>query len=884
MTSYPKFPRSNIPGEVPVSLDPGSFGVNWADRKIFVGGPTGVPQLVGFPLRDFRETSAYRVGDVVIQNSRIWRCDTAFLSPASFNENDWTDLTAGTINDAKDLTSSVLLSGGNLTAPGGVVTVSAGSGIQMNVSNPADPMPFILSWGALTITGPYAPNSSLVASITGGGLLILTDAATFVGNLQRTTIRVGMVTTDDLGAVVTVKDDARVAYQSVDTLTDLLQTLGPIKRSGLILTNPAPNAVEVGPGEAFWPGVNWDASPSNPNSFIIPSAQGLSVRMASRNGYEIAAAQPLVDPTFWDNAGVMQLVPSGKYTNQFVLLNPDRTAMVTYGQRLYDSIEEAEVAIASAWAEIVLPAVSRGLLMIGCLTTDNTGFDQSATSPNVRAGAPFDDGGVGNLADYFRIDGSSQMDGDLDLGGNRIENGVVDGSLVAIEPRELTITGDAPAPSATDLSINIVDRKIFYGDDLISQKVETFSALREYAIGDLAIQGTTIYRCTTAIVTPGVFNPADWEIIGGGGGGSLTGAMILAPSTASRNQVNLTGVGGVAKAISVSFDAGQGVDVADFGPRAIINRFGVPDRAFGGAVFVVSQATHGFTRIGTPVFFNGLIWVLADSNALASFPNAVISEIIDANNFTVQVAGRIVNLNTAAFVGGVITPGTYYYASSTPGLMTSTPGATPVPVLYTTSATTGIVKLTGTVIPTVLTITDVVNALYPVGSIYISVDPTNPSTRYPGTTWSAYAQGRALVGVGTADGETWAVGDLKGSARVTLSASEMPVHSHTGSVSVSGSTSTAFLEGGANFRRRAGNTTIISIATGIMSRVENVGGSLSDIGTGGTDRQVDALNINATHSHTVSASGSFTTNATGGDQSHQNIQPSIGVFMWRRTA
>ena len=80
--------------------------------------------------------------------------------------------------------------------------------------------------------------------------------------------------------------------------------------------------------------------------------------------------------------------------------------------------------------------------------------------------------------------------------------------------------------------------------------------------------------------------------------------------------------------------------------------------------------------------------------------------------------------------------------------------------------------------------------LYPVGSIYISVNSTNPSN-YFGGTWERISQGRFLIGVGApvANNET-CFGDLNNSGYVfnansmggqyahTLTVNEMPVHSH----------------------------------------------------------------------------------------------------------
>ena len=65
-------------------------------------------------------------------------------------------------------------------------------------------------------------------------------------------------------------------------------------------------------------------------------------------------------------------------------------------------------------------------------------------------------------------------------------------------------------------------------------------------------------------------------------------------------------------------------------------------------------------------------------------------------------------------------------------------------------------------------------AAYPIGSIYTSVNSTNPSSLFGGN-WEAFGEGRMLLGAGGG----YTAGDTDGSATHTLTISEMPAHSHT---------------------------------------------------------------------------------------------------------
>lgn len=125
--------------------------------------------------------------------------------------------------------------------------------------------------------------------------------------------------------------------------------------------------------------------------------------------------------------------------------------------------------------------------------------------------------------------------------------------------------------------------------------------------------------------------------------------------------------------------------------------------------------------------------------------------------------------------------------------------------------------------------------LYPIGSIYISVINTNPK-EYFGGTWQSFGSGRVLVGVDTAQTEFNTVMKTGGEKTHTLNTNEMPRHSHT----VPGWLGSAQWAIGYVWLRAAA-------------------------GDGNTQ-------------------GANSTNDTGGGQAHNNLQPYITVYMWRRVA
>lgn len=136
-----------------------------------------------------------------------------------------------------------------------------------------------------------------------------------------------------------------------------------------------------------------------------------------------------------------------------------------------------------------------------------------------------------------------------------------------------------------------------------------------------------------------------------------------------------------------------------------------------------------------------------------------------------------------------------------------------------------------------ITAADIGNALYPVGSIYMSVNNTNPSTFFGGT-WEAWGAGRVAVGVDTADTDFNAVEKTGGEKTHILTESEMPKHSH-------------------------GLPTFYS-----NPEKENI--TFADT----------AFNADKASDGNVSNGGQVI--STGGGQAHNNLQPYITCYMWKR--
>mgnify|MGYP001373968114 FL=1 len=163
-------------------------------------------------------------------------------------------------------------------------------------------------------------------------------------------------------------------------------------------------------------------------------------------------------------------------------------------------------------------------------------------------------------------------------------------------------------------------------------------------------------------------------------------------------------------------------------------------------------------------------------------------------------------------------------------------------VMPTTDGDSGQVMSTngaGQVSFTTLTgVTATIANAYPVGSLYMNAsNSTNPATLLGFGTWSAFGEGRVLIGIDSSDTDFDTAEETGGSKTHTLTEAQLPSHRHT-----IGSTDSSAGFGGA-----AGN----------QEFVQDAG---SGIGT------------------------PCNTSFTGSGQAHTIVQPYIVVYMWKRTA
>ncbi len=160
--------------------------------------------------------------------------------------------------------------------------------------------------------------------------------------------------------------------------------------------------------------------------------------------------------------------------------------------------------------------------------------------------------------------------------------------------------------------------------------------------------------------------------------------------------------------------------------------------------------------------------------------------------------------------------------------------------------------------------TSILNLVYPVGSIYMSANRVSPQT-FLGGTWVEWGAGRVPVGVSSSDTDFNAAEKTGGEKTHTLSVSEMPSHSHEGTYTSPKSETTGKPDDNGEYSDTKYSVHYDVTENG-MRYVETSSGMVVPILLNNVIESIHGVYPN------------------GGSQAHNNLQPYITCYMWKRTA
>ena len=196
-----------------------------------------------------------------------------------------------------------------------------------------------------------------------------------------------------------------------------------------------------------------------------------------------------------------------------------------------------------------------------------------------------------------------------------------------------------------------------------------------------------------------------------------------------------------------------------------------------------------------------------------------------------------------------------------------------------------------------------VQEIYPVGSIYIGVNNTNPGTLFGGT-WVSFGTGKTLVGVDANDTSFDTIEETGGNKTnsytpvgtvgdTTLTVDQIPSHNHS-IPALSGSTTPADNVGLARsagaHTHKAGTLYGSGVSTGgnanYMNAYYTANIETSSAGAHTHTLNIPSLTVSTTANNTgyTGGGGSHTHSFSGTAANISTVQPYITVYMWKRVS
>lgn len=234
--------------------------------------------------------------------------------------------------------------------------------------------------GQTGLTTPYLSSSTITyVSLTSGATITLSTTAPTPED-QRKNIYLGKLGHANRTSLIQAFNEPDYVQSPLSQLRDMFF---PIKliNSGIY---PSPNGgnlqFNTSSGNLFGLGINYTNNLYSPNDLVVSGQSPVTFQYRTQTGGTTGNVT-LIDPTNYDNAGVITTVGGGtnRSTNQRIFLTQNGTIRVQYGQQIYSDLPSA-IAAANTESFVTFSNFRDNAILIGILSVRHTATDLSDTT------------------------------------------------------------------------------------------------------------------------------------------------------------------------------------------------------------------------------------------------------------------------------------------------------------------------------------------------------------------------------------------------------------------------------------------------------------------------------------------------------------------------
>jgi len=265
--------------------------------------------------------------------------------------------------------------------------VSAGFGYITDViTNPSYPTRILVEWDEfIEQSTPYLATDDLtfISIDENGDLYLSTEDLT--EDHSTDLIILGWIDHRTRTEISTCLTEPYFGANDLVQLHQFLEVMGAFNVDGNIYSSNGSNLkLDRSAGRTFDNGTYYEIDKKNPNIFISNQESEISMQYYYRDGlgdwFNDLAVTDIIDPDHYDDgSGILASVPSGKFTIQRMYqYSPSNENDITYGQVLYDTIDDASLAIneSTELNEYLLYNTFRAWIIVQEGTTDLSDSDK----------------------------------------------------------------------------------------------------------------------------------------------------------------------------------------------------------------------------------------------------------------------------------------------------------------------------------------------------------------------------------------------------------------------------------------------------------------------------------------------------------------------------